>query len=358
MSNELKQAASSFSEQSKKYQIAIYYTHGDEERAKQMLAGAIQDLYVVKANFSSSSMNGAFVVFLESSYYKFIHGHILLLKTYELEDLKTTRDWRNFEKQLVEIGERIDYDRTFSNQMRESLASALTIQEITAICRKLDNDDSISVNHDFQKIVSDVAGLQNVEIKLDYEKISSLSMELHSITSRKIPPAELARAGKKPDADGNDIVIQQPDDPLAGKQVKLTLSGALILSPIKGKHISSLHEGDRIMVSLVDKNPKAIDVAKAFNAYDEEGNIKPIPGRIVSITHRDNYVIFVIVAKGIYVKIVEEEDNIKVALDPAYSAAQGEAVVEESKRNGLKVLVLGLVFFTLVAVVLFFVFWS
>jgi len=358
MSNELKKAASSFSEQSKKYQIAIYYTHGDEERARQMLAGSVQDLYVVKANFSSSSLNGAFVIFLESSYFKFIHGHVILLKTYELEDLKTTRDWRNFEKQLVEIGEKTDYDKAYSNKIAESLATAMTIQEITGICKKLDNDDSIAVNHDFQKIISTITGLQNIEITIDYEKISSLSMEIHSLTSHKIPPAELARAGKRPDAEEKPVEVQKPDDPLAGKQVKLTLNGALILSPIKGIHISELKEGDRIMVSLVDKSPKAIDVAKAFDAYGEEGNIKPIPGRIVSISHRDFYTIYVIVAKGIYVKITEEEDNIKVALDPAYSAAQTEESPEETRKNSIKVVVLGLVFLTLIAVVLFFVFGS
>ncbi len=356
MSDEMKNATSKLEEQSKKHKIALYYMGGDEERARQMEEGKILDLYVVKGNFSSSSLNGAFLVFLESTYFKFVHGFTVLLKTYELEELKTSRDWRSFEKELVEVDSRVESDKTLSNQVRDSMGAALTIQEITSLCKKFSSSDSIGINSDFKKIITDAAGLQNVKLQIDYEKISSLSMELHSLTSIKLTNAQLAAFSRDSKDSNENIDIETVDDPLVGRDVKLVLKGTLVLSPIKGKHIGSLVEGDRILVSIVDSNPKAAEVLKAFKAYDEEGNISPIPGRVIASSKENGYIVHVIVAKGIYVKIFEEEENIKVALDPVYSSSEGGESPEEVKKNGIKMLVLGLVFLTLVGTALFFVF--
>ncbi len=356
MSDEMKETTGTLADQSRKHSIAMFYTSGNEDRARQMVAGKFLDLYVLKGNFSSSSLNGAFLIFLESTYFKFVHGHSLLLKSYELEDLKTSKDWRGFEKELVDVGSRVEYDKTLSRQVKGALRAALTIPEISNICKKLNSSDVIAVNSDLKKFLADAAGLQNVKLSIDYEQISSLSMELHSLTSTKVSDDKLNAFSKDNKEDASKMKVEAVDDPLAGREVKLVLTGALVLSPIKGKHINSLEEGDRILVSLVDKNPKAVDVAKAFNAYDEEGNFKPIPGRVISSSLTDFYTVYAVVAKGIYVKIIEEEDNIKVALDPAFSSAKEDSP-EDVRKNGIKMLVLGLVFLTLVGVVLFFVFW-
>ena len=68
MPSDLDSAANSLSEQTKKLQIALYYTFGDEDKAKKMVNGTYLDLYVIKGKFSSSSVYGAFVVFLNASH--------------------------------------------------------------------------------------------------------------------------------------------------------------------------------------------------------------------------------------------------------------------------------------------------
>jgi hypothetical protein len=153
-----------------------------------------------------------------------------------------------------------------------------------------------------------------------------------------------------------DVKVEKLDDGLEGKEVKLMLNGALILSPIKGTDIGKLAVGDRIMISIIDKNPKSIDVAKAFNAYDSEGNIKPIPGRIVSIKRDDYLHVMAIVAKGIYMKIIEEEDNIKVAMDPAYYNQSGKNEPEDKGSSKTMMVILSIVFIVLVGIILYFVF--
>lgn len=151
------------------------------------------------------------------------------------------------------------------------------------------------------------------------------------------------------------VKVEKIEDNIEGKEIKLMLNGALILSPIRGKEIGKLVLGDRIMISIIDKNPRAIDVAKAFGAYDSEGNIKPIPGRIVSIK-RDEYLhLMAIVAKGIYMKIVEEEDNIKVAMDPAHYNQGGKIDTEDGAHNRTMMIILAVVFTVLVGIIIFFV---
>ncbi len=354
MSSDLESAASNFAEQSKKHQIALYYTMGDEEKAKKMVTGGYSDLYVIKCSFSSSSVYGAFIVFINTVYIKPVHGFIIVTRSFDLVDLKTTKDWRTFERQIVEASNKGEHDEVFSNQLKDGLLKALTLQELSNLLKLLEQNNGIAINHYLQKFISNMAGLQNLVLTADFEQISSLSMELHSISSIKIQPAELAKGQKKEEP--VEVVVEKTEDALEGKEVKLILNGALILSPIKGKDISAIVTGDRIMISLVDKNPRAVEVAKAFNAYDSEKGIRPIPGRVVSIRHNEVYTLYAIVAKGIYVKIIEEEALIKVAMDPAHFQSAESLKDDEKSGNGLTLVVLAVVFLALVGVVLYFVF--
>ncbi|HNX23763.1 MAG TPA: hypothetical protein PKG60_06915 [Spirochaetota bacterium] len=353
MPSDLESAANSLSEQTKKLQIALHYTFGDEEKAKKMLNGTYLDLYAVKGKFSSSSVYGAFIVFLNTSYIRVVNSYSLISRSFEISDIKTNQDWRNFEKQLVEISKKTGFDEAMTSKLRDSMNKALTIQEITKFAKLIEQDDGIAVNHNFQKFISDVTGFQNVELSVDYEKISSIAMELNSVTSTKISDA--AESAKEKVAE-DDIKIEKLDDPLEGKEVKLILNGALILSPIKGKEISELSIGDRIMISIIDKSPRAADLLKAFNAFRDDGSAKPIAGRIVSIKHLTDYKIFAIVAKGIYIKIVEEEDFIKVAMDPTYYNTQSSTDEADGKKNRMLMFILAGVFFVLVTIILLFVF--
>ena len=279
----------------------------------------------------------------------------MVSRSFELADVKTLIDWRNFEKQLDGVSKKGGFDEGFSAQFKENISKGLTIQDMTKLLNLIEMNDAIGVNHNFQKFLASVTGFQNIELSVDYEKTSSLMMEMHSITSMKIPPAELAK-GQLKDKAAEEIKIEKIEEPLDAKEVRLMLNGALILSPIKGKEISRLAVGDRIMISIIDSNPRAVDVAKAFGAYDSEGNIKPIPGRIVSLKRSDIYHIFAIVAKGIYMKIKEEEDNIKVAMDPAYFSSGAKSESVNSGNNRMMLIVLSIVFVVLVGIIFFFVF--
>ena len=186
-------------------------------------------------------------------------------------------------------------------------------------------------------------GLQNVQMTVDYEQITSVDMELYSTSSTKISAIEAQKRKEEEEKKKQARISIDDENPLADRDVKLLLQGNVILSPIKGKDIGSVTVGDRIRISITDRNPKAVQVAKAFNAYKDDGTLLPVSGRIVYIKHMapNGYKIYAIVAKGIYIKIDEEEDNIKIALDQSNQVAEPEPGASSSRIILIVLLVIG-----------------
>lgn len=355
----LKTAVSGLSEQTKKLEIASYYTHGDFEKAKQMVAGTYRDIYAIKGKFSSSSMYGAFIIFFNNVWSSLAHIHAIVTHSFDINDIKTNIDWRIFEKEISDNLTRKEHDDVLTSHVKEELANGFTMQFGNELKRLLDSGDEITINHLFQKLAQTRMGFQNVKCTLDIEQLSSLDMELLSISSRKINLEEYRRKLKEeetkkevsPEEEGMD------NSTITQKDVRLLLNGSLILAPIKGKEIGQLVTGDRVKIKIVDSNPKAMEVLRAFNAI-QDNNVLPITGRIVSIKRRADgtYVIFVIIAKGIFVQIEEEEDNIKVAMDPGSLAVESAGSDAPSGLSLPVIIILILVFFGLVGLVLGFVF--
>ncbi|MGL4368580.1 MAG: DUF4899 domain-containing protein [Spirochaetota bacterium] len=336
MGDNLDSAVNSLSEQTKKINIALFYTNSDMEKAKQMVAGAYKDVIAFKVKFTSSSQYGAFIVFFNSIQFRFIDSLFVVSNDYLVSNIDNMQDWRLFEKDISTSRANIS-DFRLINELKDKIDKAFT----SAICMsvaKLAEKDTTQLSHIMQKMIQECTGLQRVDVSFEIARISSLEMELDSITTRKIDTMAAAAADEaKQEQPATEAVPSDPDEPKPGANgIRAILRSSLILSPIKGKHISELVIGDRVMVSLVEMNDQSKSVAKAFNAYDEENSrILPIPARVKSLRYIEGtgYKIFVVIAKGILGQIIEEEKNIKIMMDPATQAeekAQAAAVAGKS----------------------------
>jgi hypothetical protein len=333
-------AVSSFSEQTKKLEIATHYTFGDVEKAKQMVAGTYKDIYAIKARFSSSSINGAFLIFFNLHNNMVNSIYLILSHSYAVAEIKTNTDWKNFERLISDEMNQGEHDDVLGSQIKEAMVAGFTLQFNNDLKKLFESGDEIAMNRLFQKFVKDRMGFQNVDISVDYEPITSVDMELYSTSSVKISAQEAQKRKEEEEKKKRATIQVDEDNPLYGKEIRLILGGNVILSPIKGKDIAEVAVGDKIRISITDMNPKAIQVAKAFNAY-HDGNFSPISGRVISIKHQSpaGYKIYAVVAKGIYVKIDEEEDSIKIAMEQL----QGQAREEEGSsmvRIGMMILVI------------------
>lgn len=353
MSEILENAADSLSDYTKKLEIAMFFTSGDEERAKQMIAGNLKDICVIKGRFSSTQSFGAFVAFFNRNYLTLNSVYPVISESAALKDLKTSNDWRTFEKDLMDFAGSQPHDEVLGRQFKHVFLSAFTVNFANDLKKLLDGQSEIDINRVFQLMVQDRMGFQGVSMMIDTEYLSSLEMETDSVTSRKMTDYQLSREVQEKDELELEVDTDDDQEALKGKEVKLLLRGSLILAPISGRDIGLLVVGDRLKVKIVDSHPRAIQVAKAFNAYTEDG-IQPITGRIVFLRRRvdGGYTIFVAVAKGIFVKIEEMEEGIKVAIDTSYmdvpAPSDAMSKVTMGVIGALAAILIGLILFLII----------
>jgi hypothetical protein len=343
----------SSSESSREYRIASYYTNGDEARARQMMAGDLKDICVIKAKFHSTTSTGAFIIFFNHLYLSLNSVFPVIAGLQSFHTLDPEAGWTAFEENLRDSVSKNEHDDVLCSHFKNALVSSFSLQFAGEIQKLIQTGDKEKLGKFFMLFVQDRLGFQRIKMNVSFELISSLDMELNSLTSRKIIEFR-ERKDDKEEVEPHIELDEGDEEVLREKDVRLVLVGSLILAPVKGRDIGLLIVGDRIQVKIIDSNPKAIQVAKAFNAYDEDG-FHPITGRIVSIRHRADggYKIFVLIAKGIFVMINEIEENIKVSVDMSFM--DNRQRVEEIPKVSIAVIAaLSIVLLSLVALMIFY----
>ncbi len=337
------------------FAIALYYTGGDEQCAREMLEGKYRDLYIIKASFQSSSLAGAFLLFYNIKHLKLVDVCVYVTSGVMSPIPDSAALWWEFEKTVTRLIREGEQDHILVRTLRDGIIRSFTKSFIADLNRFLENEDDISLNRLVQKVVQDALGLQRLEMKVMATNTTSLEMEQKSITTRKIDPQNLET--QKLDAAGKARPLEESSKsnvPRVGVDgVKLILKSSFILSPIKGKDITKLQVGDRVRINIIDKNPKAVAVAKAFNAYDEQNQkFLPVNARIRQIEKTEGKGIeaYALLAKGIIAHIIEEEENIKVAMDPNYVWQSEEE--EKSPVNITAIIIIMLIIAICTAVVI------
>ncbi len=325
--------------------IALFYAGGDESRAREMIEGKYRDLYVIKSVFKSASLSGALVIFYNCKHLKIVDTYPFITPGLLLRELTPDLNCWEFEKMVVDCVRSGEQDDILGRTIRDGIYRAFTMTLITDLNRALENEDDISINRLIRKIVLDSLGVQRIEIKVLFDYTTSLEMELKSLTTRKLDRNTLDT--QKMDSAGQVRAVGDttPSNvPKVGVDgVKMIINCGFILSPIKGKDINKLQPGDRIRISIIETSPKAQSVAKAFNAFDEQTKkFSPINARIKQIekSERKGIEVYAVLAKGVIARISEEEDNIKVAMDPNYVWQAEEEPESRVNIAGLMVVML------------------
>ncbi len=97
------------------------------------------------------------------------------------------------------------------------------------------------------------------------------------------------------------------------------LSATLILSPVKGKQLSEIRLGDRIMVKIDATTAHGQHYIDHYNLRDDT-IIKPIPAQVIDIkapSKNDPILLLLMIEQGVYCKCIEEERQVKLRMfDP------------------------------------------
>jgi hypothetical protein len=357
VSDEINNTGGSAEDPDYRTSIALFYTGGDVQKAGEMLDGTYRDIHALKAYFTSATLSGAFIIFYNIKHLKLVDSFVHVTSGVAGKNPDPGLSWWEFEKAVNNAVRNEEHDDILGRTLRDGITRSFSIGFITDLNKYLENEDDISLNRLLQKVVQDSLGLQRVEMKVLAESTTSLDVEIKSLTTRKLDRQTLET--QKMNAAGQVRAIEGeaasnvPREGVDG--VKLILKASFILSPIKGKDVAKLQVGDRIRINLVDRNPRAVSVAKAFNAYDEQNNkFLPVNARIKQIEkiEGNGTEIYALLAKGVLARIVEEEDNIKVAMDPNYVWQVEENAESKANIAGLMVVLLIIAICTAVVIAL------
>ena len=136
---------------------------------------------------------------------------------------------------MNEIDNQGGHDGELTSKMKHDLAQTFTMQmgttqRATELRKNLEANDQINATRIIQKFIRDKFGFQNINLAVDYEHISSLDMELNSITSKKLDK-ELASSEPEPKEEEIKVETEEEEEDIDKKDVQIILRGGLVLSP-------------------------------------------------------------------------------------------------------------------------------
>ncbi len=341
------------SEKAKKIEIALKYTGNDMEKAKFMAAGKLQDVISIKGKFVIPEQNqsGAFLAFVNvAQEYISAVKSVLTTNTGTYSRLRIFDDWKSLYNNLItyeKAGDAAD-----AGKLTGSILDALIKNDVFPDVQKM-NLEYLSIA--LQDMIKEIFKSDKAKCQVDLEKTSSMDLELIGIDVMVPEVVATQEPGAEPAA-GEEKKI--PDTPFKKKlgeiesKVSFIVEGCCVLSPVRGKPIREIVQGERILVSLSAGDPVSEKIIDAYKARDHEGKPVPIVGRVTEIMPNEEakgVILYVLVAKGILAKIIEEEP-VRIQTEMTQIAATNGNGEEDLKESGNWVTILVSILFVILII--------
>lgn len=298
-------------EKAKRIETALKFTDDDMEKAKLMAAGKLHDVVVIKGKFVDPQKNISGILL---AFVNIVNEYISAIKTVVSSTtgvftvIRVFDDWKLLYNNLMayESGP----DAVDSSKMNSDLLDAFIRTDIFPDVQSM-NLDYLAVS--IQEMVKTSLESEKIKCQIELEKTSSMDVALAGIDIM-VPSAdeEPKYEEKAPEKKGPQTEFEKKLDEIESK-ASFIVEGKCVLSPVKGKYINEIADGEKMYVLLPGKDELSEKIIDAYKARDHEGRPLPVAGRVIEKVHMDGggLIIYVLVAKGIYAKIIEEE-NVKV----------------------------------------------
>ncbi len=334
----------SVNEKTQRIDIALKYTDGDMDSAKLMVSGKLDDIVVIKGKFfvPEEDKSGLFFAFvnIEKNYIAAMRslvaqGDNLFTK------IRIFDEWSSLFTSMLSYAK--DGEGSSSSQIENSLRSNFLSGNLFSQTANKNLDHLSNFIQGFiQKYFED----GDARTQIEFEDTNSVEVATRGIEITGHPGGTSRES--KSQGDGESEFQKKLKE--IESEAQAVVEGNSVLSPVKGKFVDQVSPGDKIYVSLPGKDGLTEKIVDAYNARDHEGNALPVPGRIVHKVPNQGqgYVIYVLVAKGIYAKMIEEE-NVKLRMDwksSSPTSTEKKSPEEEESSKGF-----GSIFFYLLFVV-------
>ena len=337
------------SEKTRKIEIALKFAGGSMEKAKLMAAGKLLDVVAIKGKFviPEENLSGAFLVFINiaQEYIAAIES-VMTANTSVYSKIRIFDDWKSLYKNIhaYETGS----DVADSGKLKENMMEALIKQDVFPDVQKM-NLEFLSLS--LQEILKGIFGSDQLKSQVDLEKTNSMELELTGVDimvpeSLTVQETEAAQETKKVP----ETAFRKKLGDIESR-ASYIVEGCCVLSPVRGKSIGEVTTGERILVSLTSGDMVSERIIDAYKARDHEGKPLPVVGRIVEIVPNEEgkgVILYVLVAKGIFAKIIEEE-NVRIQTEMTKVAAEnGEAEEEAVGSRGWVTILISVLFVILI----------
>ncbi|HOA06705.1 MAG TPA: hypothetical protein PLE16_02125 [Spirochaetota bacterium] len=308
-----------------RFNAAMQFTNGDEDKARRMISGDYTDLKAVKCRFQmeNSDIFGAFFIAVKPEENLTLSAYAITFEDHLTYDKIYQRDsWKTFYFNISKIAESsvVTEDAELRNHILTSCEGFDIFPDIQA-------SDIPAVSDKLEEIINKFFNLQNALCETEIEMLSSLAL-----MESKIPML------KKNETKASTQEDARPD---IEKEADFVMNAKIIVSPVKGKYINDIRPGEIIKLIPLKDDPLSRKIAQAQKAIGENGEIMPIRGRLkAKYPNEKGYIIYCIVGKKILAKIIEEE-NVKIDVDSTTSDKQNS---EKSSLSLYIILLVALIF--------------
>jgi len=325
---------SSIGEKAKRIEISLRFTNGDMEKAKLMASGGMFDITVVKGKFLivDQDVSGFFL-----AYFNVTGEYIAAVKSVIVSNnsifprIRIFEEWKSLYKNIIAFqkGDDTINPEKFNSDMLGSFIKVDVFPDV-----QKENLDYLSST--IPEMIKESFTSSNVKCQVDLEQTSSLELVLMGVDIM-VPTAGEAAQEESQGAEPRSVPESEFEKKLSEIESKaqFVVEGSCLLSPVKGKLISDIAPGERIYVILPSRDPITQKILDAYKARNTDGSPLPVIGRVMEKVPNEEgrgCILYVLVAKGIYAKMIEEE-NVKIQTEITAVATRGESTREENEPN-------------------------
>lgn len=308
-----------------RFNAAMQFTNGDEDKARRMISGDYTDIKAVKCRFQmeNSDIFGAFIITVKPEENLTLSAYAITFEDRLTYDKISQRDsWKTFYSNISKIAE-----SSVATEDAELRNHILTSCEGFDIYPDIQASDIPAVSDKLEEIINKFFNLQSALCETEIEMLSSLAL-----SESKIPML------KKTEMKTSSQEDVKPD---IEREADFVINAKIIVSPVKGKYINDIRPGEIIKLLPLKDDPLSRKIAQAQKAIGENGELLPIRGRLkAKYPNEKGYIIYCIVGKKILAKIIEEE-NVKIDVDSSSSDKQNN---EKSSLSLYIILLVALIF--------------
>ena len=335
-------------EKTRMLEMALKYTNNDVEKSRAMVVGQYNDIVVVKAKlaFHKSGKSGLILAFF-NTHFKYIAflDSLLMSNSGLYNKVRIFNDWKSLMKDLnnYKKDDAIIKNSTLTEKLLEKFATPAMFLNVGD---KVLDDTTKLINN----VLNNIFPEDRVSSQLELEDTNSvvvggMGIYINAPQSEKplVPPPASDDQKSGDQAEQSPFEIRQAEIESEAEHI---IEGVSVVSPVKGKYIGDLVSGDIIMTLLPRGDAISKRILETVKAVCEDGAIKPVRGRLKHkiIESKGPYYLYLLVAKGVYAKLTEEE-NVKIRVE----ASGTELETKGDKSSKVLMFALGLFVFLILA---------